>query len=86
MIPAALSIVVAITAAIVITSRRQENSNSPQITLPTSQTQTAQPTCGSQVTLPFTGLNNPTGLAVDPAGNLHVTDANNSRVLKLAAG
>jgi serine/threonine protein kinase, bacterial len=36
--------------------------------------------------LPFTGLNNPTGVAVDTADNLYVTDSRNYRMLKLAAG
>ncbi len=40
----------------------------------------------TQTVLPFTGLNSPMGVAVDTAGNLHVTDAGNHRVLKLAAG
>jgi DNA-binding beta-propeller fold protein YncE len=37
-----------------------------------------------QVVLPFTGLGDPEGVAVDSAGDLYVTDAN--RVLKLPAG
>jgi serine/threonine-protein kinase len=36
--------------------------------------------------LPFTGLSNPLGVAVDTAGNLYVTDTYNDRVLKLPAG
>ena len=36
--------------------------------------------------LPFTGLNAPTGVAVDAAGDLYVADWGNNRVLKLAAG
>ena len=36
--------------------------------------------------LPFAGLNNPTGVAVDSAGNLYVNDSDNNRVLKLPAG
>jgi sugar lactone lactonase YvrE len=48
-----------------------------------------------QVELPFTGLDEPNGVAVDAAGNLYVTavlgavaggDPNNTRVLKLPAG
>ena len=35
--------------------------------------------------LPFTGLNGPSGVAVDGAGNVYVTDFRNNRVLKLAA-
>ncbi|MFZ0902462.1 MAG: protein kinase [Mycobacterium sp.] len=62
-----------------------------------TQTPTAQPAQPSGRTgrpaapaaptvLPFTGLKNPDGLAVDTAGNLYVTDNGNNRVLKLAAG
>uniref|UniRef100_UPI000A058EC9 serine/threonine-protein kinase n=1 Tax=Nocardia amamiensis TaxID=404578 RepID=UPI000A058EC9 len=40
----------------------------------------------SQTPLPFTGVSLPTGVAVDPAGNVYVTDMGNDRVLKLAAG
>jgi serine/threonine protein kinase, bacterial len=40
----------------------------------------------AEVVLPFTGLDDPRGVAVDRAGNLYVTDANNKRVLKLPAG
>jgi serine/threonine protein kinase, bacterial len=36
--------------------------------------------------LPFTGLNNPVGVAVDTAGSLYVTDVGNNRVVKLATG
>jgi serine/threonine-protein kinase len=36
--------------------------------------------------LPFTGLSNPLGVAVDTAGNVYVTDNSNNRVLKLQAG
>jgi streptogramin lyase len=39
-----------------------------------------------QTVLPFTGLKDPTGVAVDAEGNVYVTDAGNRRVLKLAAG
>src|ERR1700758_5722381 len=49
-----------------------------------------------QVVLPFTGVREPYGVAVDPAGNVYVADANNTagvaadantnRVLKLSAG
>jgi serine/threonine protein kinase, bacterial len=36
--------------------------------------------------LPFTGLHEPHGVAVDAAGNLYVTDFGNNRVVKLPAG
>ncbi len=36
--------------------------------------------------LPFTGLHDPRGVAVDAAGNVYVADAGNNQVLKLAAG
>ncbi len=39
-----------------------------------------------QGALPFTGLNQPQGVAVDGSGNLYVTDVGNNRVLKLPAG
>jgi serine/threonine-protein kinase len=37
-----------------------------------------------QLELPFTGLNGPTGVAVDTAGNVYVTDDRNNRVLRLS--
>ncbi len=39
-----------------------------------------------QVVLPFTGLNDAYGVAVDGAGNVYVVDSANGRVLKLAKG
>ena len=43
------------------------------------------PAYSSQIPLPFSGVNLPTGVAVDPAGNVYVADIGNDRVLKLAA-
>ncbi len=84
-IPAALLTVAVIAAAIVITSQQHTTSNGPQSALPTG-TQHREPTYGPQVTLPFTGLNSPEGVAVDAAGDLYVADSGNNRVVKLAAG
>ena len=84
-IPAVLLTVAVIVAAIVITTQQHKNSNSPQIALPTG-TQHREHTYGAQVTLPFTGLANPWGVAVDGTGAVYVADTNNNRVLKLAAG
>jgi hypothetical protein len=42
-----------------------------------------RPNASRQTVLPFTGLNQPTAVAVDAAGNLYVTDWGNNRVLKL---
>ena len=39
-----------------------------------------------QVVLPFPGVREPYGVAVDTAGNVYVTDYANHRVLKLPAG
>jgi sugar lactone lactonase YvrE len=39
-----------------------------------------------QAVLPFTGLTNPSGVAVDPAGDVYLADSSNHRVLKLTAG
>jgi serine/threonine protein kinase, bacterial len=36
--------------------------------------------------MPFTGLKQPDGVAVDAAGNLYVADSGSDRVLKLATG
>jgi sugar lactone lactonase YvrE len=79
------AIVVIVAAAIAITNQQHKNSNSLQITRPTS-TQLREPAYGPQATLPFTGLNEPDGVAVDAAGDLYVSDSLNHRVVKLAAG
>ncbi|MFI6777310.1 serine/threonine-protein kinase PknD [Nocardia sp. NPDC050412] len=39
-----------------------------------------------QTPLPFTDVSLPTGVAVDTAGNVYITDMGNDRVMKLAAG
>ncbi|WP_433762262.1 hypothetical protein [Nocardia sp. CA-135398] len=40
----------------------------------------------SQTALPFTGVTLPTGVAVDTAGTVYVTDMGNDRVVKLPVG
>jgi serine/threonine-protein kinase len=75
-IPAALLVVV-IGIAIGITRQQHQNSNGPQH---------REPAYGPQVTLPFTGLSNPGGVAVDTAGTVYIADCDNHRVLKLPAG
>jgi serine/threonine-protein kinase len=40
----------------------------------------------AQTVLPFTGLADPAGVAVDTVGNVYVADFHKRRVLKLAAG
>ncbi|WP_083869479.1 hypothetical protein [Nocardia niigatensis] len=37
-------------------------------------------------TLPFTGLQNPQGMAVDTANNVYVTDMGSNAVVKLPVG
>ncbi|MGW4328950.1 serine/threonine-protein kinase PknD [Nocardia sp. NPDC004573] len=44
------------------------------------------PGYSSQTSLPFPGVSLPTGVAVDAAGNVYVTDMGSDRVLKSAAG
>jgi DNA-binding beta-propeller fold protein YncE len=39
----------------------------------------------TQTILPFAGLKNPLGVAVDGAGNVFVVDSGNNRVLKLGS-
>ena len=57
------------------------------VELPSSEPSQAAPNPQTpQVELPFTGVNDPEGVAVDSAGNLYVADNGNSRVLKLPAG
>ncbi len=49
--------------------------------------QTGQPaTTSGQTVLPFTGLKNPSGVAVDNSGNVYVADTDNRQVLELTAG
>jgi serine/threonine-protein kinase len=47
--------------------------------------QTVSPSRGAPITLAFTGINNPSGVAVDGAGNVYVADYGNQQVVKLPA-
>jgi serine/threonine protein kinase, bacterial len=93
LISGALLTVAVSAAAIFITSPQRDNSNGPQ-SLPATSTQHREPAYGSQVTLPFTDLDQPSAVAVDAAGNLYVTDGGHNgvqggrpnRVVELAAG
>jgi sugar lactone lactonase YvrE len=75
--PAALLAVVVIGSAIGITRQQHQNSNGPQH---------REPAYGAQVTLPFTGLEFPQGVAVDTAGTVYITDGSLHRALKLPTG
>ena len=68
-------------AAVVWTTSRGTQTTQTQ-----TQTSTTQAKSQSQTNLPFTGLNNPGGVAVNSAGDVFVADTSNDRVLKLAAG
>jgi serine/threonine-protein kinase len=88
---AASVVILAILAAAGIVSHLLQG-HSPSSQTPTAQSlspsgATGQPASSSgQSVLPFSGLANPSGVAVDSAGNVYVADAGNSRVLELAAG
>ena len=82
----AVAVVAAVILVTVITGRRQHDANRPLIAPPASTAQptsAAQPTgaqplqltYGPQVTLPFTGLSRPGGVAVDAAGDVYVADS-----------
>jgi serine/threonine-protein kinase len=61
----------------------------PSVSSPTSSARSPTSSVRSytaEMVLPLTGLNEPIGVAVDATGTLYVTDTNNNRVLKLAAG
>jgi serine/threonine-protein kinase len=75
---------IAVAAVILNPSDPQITPSSSQITSSTS-TQHHGHTYDAQVTQTFIGLNEPTGITVDTAGNLYVADPFNDRVLKLTA-
>ncbi|MEU0505073.1 serine/threonine-protein kinase PknD [Nocardia sp. NPDC005998] len=79
LLAAAVAVTVAATIAFVIGVQREPGGggNSPK---------PIAPGYSSQIALPFTSVSLPTGVAVDTAGNVYVTDMASDRVLKLAAG
>lgn len=85
---AVAGVVVAVVAVVVATVLLRPESPAPHAARPGPDAgQTARPATSSvQAVLPFTGLNNPSGIAVDGAGDVYVADAGNGQVLELAAG
>ncbi|WP_040698596.1 serine/threonine-protein kinase, partial [Nocardia vinacea] len=79
LLAAAVAVAVVAAVAVVIGVQRESGGggNSPP------------PVAGAysrQTPLPFTDVTLPTGVAVDTAGNVYVSDTSNDRVMKLAAG
>jgi serine/threonine protein kinase, bacterial len=75
LIPAAAVVLTVITVAVVGVM-----SGNPS----TPSTSPSKPSASRQSTLPFTGLNYPSGVAVDGNGTVYVTDYGNNRVVTLA--
>lgn len=81
----AIALVVVIAAAVGIPAL-VKHSPSGSSSISSSSPTSAARSYGAQIVLPFTGLNNPAGVAVDTAGSVYVADEGNKRVVKLAAG
>ncbi|WP_408637789.1 serine/threonine-protein kinase PknD [Nocardia bovistercoris] len=75
---AAVIALVAVVAVVIGVQRESEGSGDSPTSIDSAYS--------SQTPLPFTGLSLPTGVAVDAAGTVYVTDMGNDRVLKLPAG
>ncbi|MBF6228839.1 protein kinase [Nocardia abscessus] len=80
MLLAAAVTVAAVAAVAVVVGVRLESGGGDNSPAPIA------PDYSSQTALPFPGVSLPTGVAVDMAGSVYVTDMGNDRVVKLAAG
>ena len=77
LIPAAAALLtVAVIATVTVLTAGQHRERS----------ETVSPPRRAPITLAFTGLNNPSGVAVDGAGDVYITDSIDNQVLKLAGG
>jgi serine/threonine-protein kinase len=65
--------------------QRRHRSEQPCRAIPTEAVLKLSAGSSTQNVLPFTGLNQPEGVAVDSAGDLYVVDYGNTWVVKLAA-
>ena len=87
----ALAVIIAAAVGIPAVGHKSSQTSPPAQTSGSSQPSSAAEASayGSQVVLPFTGLDSPKGVAVDTAGSVYVCDGQPTtpgRVLKLAAG
>ena len=85
MVPAVCLAVVSIATAAVVLYPSVAQITASNSSAPFTSTPHHGHTYGAQVAQTFSGLNDPTGITVDTAGNLYVADPFNDRVLKLTA-